>query len=253
MKRIIPCLLAFSLALAGIAAAAPIQTEEVLGDWYLQSIVLDELTTAASPTGADMRLQILPAGGAVIRVPGTDTSDTALAWKLSDNALILWRTDGGAEPQTFTLAGETLVTRDDLGQQLVFGREAIAALPLSPAVVSTQAAQFDGDWVGVRLYDGATLRPLASAGLAARLSIAGGKVKLRTVENGVETSYSGKAKLVNGVLTAALKSDDKKLKLELALRLTLRADGTLTYPLAAPMETCTVICERAVPEPEATE
>ena len=224
MKKVVALMLAMVMLLSVAAFAG---TDEYLGTWYLNEMVMGDVTMAPGAMGMEMTLEIMEGGTGTMTVTGEEGLETAeITWTEEDDGITVVLVEQET-PMTMTLADGNLVADND-GAALVFGRELSEANVFTPAQPAAEATieDYAGEWTSFMMdLDGMYLDP-SFAGITVTASVEGTTVTVNgLILNGeaVETTFA------DGALTFA--DEDPENALLDGLNMQLLEDGTMAFTM----------------------
>ena len=224
MKKVVALMLAMVVLLSVAAFAG---TDEYLGTWYLNEMVMGDVTMAPGAMGMEMTLEIMEGGTGTMTVTGEEGLETAeITWTEEDDGITVVLVEQET-PMTMTLADGNLVADND-GAALVFGRELSEANVFTPAqpVAEATIEDYAGEWTSFMMdLDGMYVDP-SFAGITVTASVEGTTVTVNgLILNGeaVETTFA------DGALTFA--DEDPENALLDGLNMQLLEDGTMAFTM----------------------
>lgn len=220
MKKTVAILLVLSLALAGMATAALATGDAgVAGIWYLDTLEMNGATVRAADMGLSITMTLNEDGTVVLEATGEEPETGT--WTLAGDILTI---DDGVEQIPFTWADGTL-SGTMMGLTMTFTTEQGTGFVPAPGVAATDAAEFDGDWVGVQVYTGGAAFPFEGSGIEMLAVVSAGNVKLVQINaDGTEASSEVTCTLTDGVLTGTRNLTGT----EETLTLQLHEDGSMS-------------------------
>lgn len=228
MKKILACVLALSLMLLCVVAAA--ETTDVTGSWYLNVVETEGMQMEPGMLGMEVTM-ILNADGTVVLYSafGEEGEEETGTWTQEGDIVTLKQEE--AEDTVFALTEGQLVADMD-GEKMIFGREKTEVEKYEAAPVDTDAAlaDFDGDWeISLIDFMGMQIPAEMAEGIVdmsqTNMSISNGvAVMSGTDAEGNPVSAEITGELADGVLT--LKTVDE-YENESVLPVALLEDGLL--------------------------
>ena len=173
---------------AGAAFAA--EKEDIVGTWYIKSMVeagIEIDASTLSAMGMSMTLTLNEDGTAVMEMTGQDAEEGT--WSFEDSVLIF-------EVETPFTVEDGLLTMSTDSESAIFSREAAEAVDasLAPAVADPEAEDFEGDWNATNYVALGIPMPLAMGGIKISVTIKDGKAFLHEdiidLNNGGEVTES---------------------------------------------------------------
>ena len=182
-------------------ALAALEPSDVIGNWYLNSIMYGETPMSAATLGMEMTMELNEDNTAVMVMEMSGVSNsTSGTWVIAGEEVILTQAEGGGS-QVLTLVNGSLSSEQDDGG-MVFGRERIVEEPIVIAPVRTDAvlADFNGEWTAYLAESAGMMLPADVIGFEATLTIEDGKVTL--AGSGFGESQQLEGDVSEGALTA---------------------------------------------------
>lgn len=237
MKRKSIALLALALCLMCFSSAFALEQADVLGDWYLNTIVSGAASINPATVGMSMSISIKEDGTAsILTSNATDELAAEATWKIDGETLVI--TDSKDIPVTFTAKDGTLTGSQD-GTEMFFGREKpTAADAYVPAAQKTGVAaeDFNGKWVTTIVETVGMQMPIETIGMNVSMDINGLDV-LYAFSLGEDTQEQ-KMTAVFQDDTLVIGSGDNSLILKLL------EDGKMTY--SDPAGATIFYCEKEI-------
>ena len=199
MKKVLSVVTALLVALTMLSAGALATPEpgDVLGIWYLTSIVYGDTAMNPADFGMEITLELNEDGTANMGTVGDDDVETG-TWVIAGDQIII-STDG--EDIEFTLEDGNLIAEQDEGL-MIFGRERpeFETYEIVPIRTDAALADFNGNWIAfLAANEEEGLKfPAAALGFDVSLAIEDGMVTVAAF--GGSQLFEGNVS--DGVLTA---------------------------------------------------
>ena len=202
-----------------VSALAALEPSEIIGQWYLNSIVMGD--TPINPADFGMDMTMVLSEDNTVRMQMAGEEDQAGTWAIVDGQAVL-SVGESDDDLIFTLA-DGILTAEQEDMMMVFGREKeeTETIEIAPVRVDAALADFDGAWNAyLGDVDGIKL-PVAAFGFDVSLAIDGGKVTV--------TAFGADQQLVGDVSAGVLTTTGEDSGDEpISMSFFLHEDGTLS-------------------------
>lgn len=208
MKKIVAILLALMLCL-GTALA---ENADVIGTWYLNTMVTDGMSINPASLGIELPMTLNEDKTATMDIGGEVTEGQ---WAIENEKYVV-TFEGDPQPLVFVLQDGNLVA-DQEGVQMVFGREKeeVAAFVLGEAKTDATMADYNGTWNATLVDFSGMQMNVADMDMRMQVTVADGKVTILEGEGEEGTTGEGTATVEDGVLAITFEGDTEATLLQL--------------------------------------
>jgi len=220
MKRFLALAIALivSLFVLCTGALAALESGDILGVWYLNSLVYNDTPIDPASIGMEITLVLNEDNTALAQVP--EDEDQSGSWAIVDGQVVV--SVGEGDEMALTLVAGDLVA--DMGDgTMIFGRERAEAEPfeITSIRIDVILSDFNGAWIAFLVETGGMMFPADAMGFEATLVFEDSKVTATAF--GVEQPLEGDVSA--GVLTA---TGVDALGETVTLSFNLHEDGTVS-------------------------
>jgi len=218
MKKTISLLTAFILTLCVSAGALAIEPADVVGLWYLNTLVFEEVVINAAEVGMDNSVVFNADGAAILMSPGNE--DSVAEWSIAGDVIIV--SADGEEYISFTMAdGNLVAVIEEEGGMMVFGREKEAAVAVEIAPIRANAAleDFNGLWTAYLAESGGVTFPAELLGFDMSMAIVNGQITMTAFEEELPAAGG----MEGGALVAVTEEEES-----ITFTFNYHEDGTLS-------------------------
>ena len=228
MKKLFSTALVVAMMMTCICAGAlALEANDVIGDWYFNSIEQAGVAYNTTALGMEMTLTFKEDGLAL-----QEDEDEGGTWSIEGDTLTvsIEYEDGDVNTLVFVFVDGNLVTDMGEGGILTFGRELIIEQTHAdfPVIAATDIADFDGEWTGdlIEMYGTRLPMSLELTGMEMSLSIQNGEITIQRTSEGMDPVES----VISGILEeGSIVTEYGEFYEPQKTVLSLREDGSLSF------------------------
>lgn len=206
MKKIVAILLALMLCLSTALA----ENADVIGTWYLNTMVAEGMSMNPASLGIDMTMTLNEDKTATMDIAGEVAEGQ---WAIENEK---YAVTFEGDPLAFVLQDGNLVA-DQEGVQMVFGREKeeVVAFVLGEAKTDATMADYNGTWNATLVDFLGMQMNVADMDMRMQVTVADGKVTVLEGEGEEGTTGEGTATVEDGALAITFEGDTEATLLQL--------------------------------------